>query len=96
MPRHMAGLCFLPSTPFRHTKESEDSVHAREGRGMENWKLIGWVLLVGGALFGVVFGWLQVGDGLWLGSYAAMLAGLTILLTNLIRTVWRLVRNWND
>ncbi len=63
---------------------------------MENWKLIGWVLLVGGVLFGVVFGWLQVGDGLWLGSYAAMLAGLTILLTNLIRTVWRLVRNWND
>ncbi len=67
MPRHMAGLCFLPSTPFRQTKESEDSVHARDGRGMENWKLIGWVLLVGGALFGVVFGWLQVGDGLWLG-----------------------------
>lgn len=63
---------------------------------MENWKLIGWVLLVGGVLFGVVFGRLQVGDGLWLGSYAAMLAGLTILLTNLIRTVWRLVRNWND
>ena len=63
---------------------------------MENWKPIGWVLLVGGVLFGVVFGWLQVGDGLWLGSYAAMLAGLTILLTNLIRTVWRLVRNWND
>ncbi len=63
---------------------------------MENWKLIGWVLLVGGVLFGVVFGWLQVGDKLWLGSYAAMLAGLTILLTNLIRTVWRLVRNWND
>ncbi len=62
---------------------------------MENWKPIGWVLLVGGVLFGVVFGWLQVGDGLWLGSYAAMLAGLTILLSNLIRTLWRSIRNWN-
>ena len=54
---------------------------------MQNWNLTGWLLLVGGFLF--IVGWLQVGDGLWLGSYAAMLAGLTILLTNLIRTLWR-------
>ena len=56
---------------------------------MQNWNPIGWLLLVGGFLFGVIVGWLQVGDRLWLGSYAAMLAGLTILLTNLIRTLWR-------
>ena len=56
---------------------------------MKNWNRIGWLLLVGGFLFSVIVGWLQVGDRLWLGSYAAMLAGLTILLTNLIRTLWR-------
>ena len=56
---------------------------------MENWNLIGWLLLVGGFLLGVIAGWLHAGDGLWLGSFAAMLTGLTILLTNLIRTLWR-------
>ena len=55
---------------------------------MQNWNRIGWLLLVGGSLFSVIVGWLQVGDRLWLGSSAAMLAGLTILLTNLIRTFW--------
>jgi hypothetical protein len=59
---------------------------------MENWNPIGWLLLVGGFLFGVIVGWLHVGDRIWLGSYAAMLAGLTILLTNLIRTLWRASR----
>jgi len=59
---------------------------------MENWNPVGWLLLVGGFLFGVIVGWLQVEDRLWLGSYAAMLAGLTILLTNLIRILWRASR----
>ncbi len=59
---------------------------------MENWNPIGWLLLVGGFLFGVIVGWFQVGDRIWLGSYAAMLAGLTILLTNLVRTLWRASR----
>jgi cytochrome b561 len=59
---------------------------------MENWNPVGWLLLLGGFLFGVIVGWLQVGDKLWLGSYTAMLAGLTILLTNLIRTLWRVRR----
>jgi hypothetical protein len=59
---------------------------------MENWNPVGWLFLVGGFLVGVIVGWLQVGDGLWLGSYAAMLTGLTILLTNLIRTLWRASR----
>ena len=49
-------------------------------------------LLAGALIIGVIVGWIQVGDGLWLGSYAAMLAGLTILLTNLIRTLWRASR----
>ncbi len=30
---------------------------------------------------------------LWLISYTAMLAGLTILLTNLIRALWHFVRS---
>ncbi len=60
---------------------------------MENWNPFGWLLLVGGFLFGVIVGWLQVGDSLWLVSYGVMLAGLTILLTNMIRTLWRLIRN---
>lgn len=59
---------------------------------MENWNPVGWLFLVGGFLFGVAVGWLQVGGSLWLGSYAAMLAGLTILLTNLIRILWRASR----
>jgi hypothetical protein len=59
---------------------------------MENWNPVGWLLLVGGFLAGVIVGWLHVGDKLWLGSYAAMLSGLTILLTNLIRTLWRASR----
>ena len=67
-----------------------------EGRNIENWNPVGWVLLIGGFLFGVVFGWLQVGDNLWLASYAAMLAGLTILLSNLIRTLWRAIRSRID
>ena len=60
---------------------------------MENWNPFGWLLLVGGFLFGVIVGGPQAGDKLWLISYTAMLAGLTILLTNLIRTLWRSIRN---
>jgi hypothetical protein len=56
---------------------------------MEGWNPFGWSLLVGGFLFGVIVGGPQAGDKLWLISYTAMLAGLTILLTNLIRTLWR-------
>jgi hypothetical protein len=55
---------------------------------MQNWNRVGWLLLVGGSVFSVIVRWLQVGDRLWLGSSAAMLAGLTILLTNLTRTFW--------
>ena len=59
---------------------------------MENWNPFGWLLIVTGFLFGVFVGWLQVGDGLWLISYGVMLAGLTILTTNFVRTVWRAIR----
>ena len=76
--------------------ESKDPVHgARRGTGMENWNPFGWLLLVGGFLFGVIVGWLQVGDSLWLVSYGVMLAGLTILLTNMIRTLGRYIRSRN-
>jgi len=60
---------------------------------MEDWNPFGWLLLGGGFLFGVVVGGPQAGDKLWLISYTAMLAGLTILLTNLIRTLWQFARS---
>jgi hypothetical protein len=60
---------------------------------MENWNPFGWLLLAVGFMFGVVVGWAHIGDRLWLVSYGVMLAGLTILLTNMIRTVWRAVRS---
>lgn len=60
---------------------------------MENWNPIGWSLLIGGFLFGVIVGWVQVGDRFWLVSYTTMLAGLAILVTNLIRALWRHVRS---
>lgn len=62
---------------------------------MENWNPIGWSLLIGGFLFGVIVGWAQVGDRFWLVSYTTMLAGLVILVTNLVRALWRLVRSRN-
>ncbi len=38
---------------------------------MENWNPFGWLLLVGGFLFGVIVGGPQAGDKLWLISYTA-------------------------
>ena len=60
---------------------------------MENWNPFGWLLLVGGFIVGVIVGGPQAGDKLWLISYTAMLAGLTILTTNMIRTLWQFVRS---
>ena len=60
---------------------------------MEDWNPFGWLLLAGGFLFGMFVGGPQAGDKLWLISYTAMLAGLTILLTNLLRTLWQFVRS---
>lgn len=59
---------------------------------MENWNPFGWLLLVGGFLFGIVVGGTRVGAGFWLVSYAALLAGLAILTTNMLRSLWRSVR----
>ena len=63
---------------------------------MENWNPVGWTFLIGGFLIGVVFGWLEVGNKLWLVSYATILSGLAILVSNLIRTLWRAVRGRNE
>ena len=62
---------------------------------MQNWNPIGWVLLIGGFLFGVFVEWAGVGDRFWLVSYTTMLAGLTVLVTNLIRAGWRLIKGGN-
>lgn len=59
---------------------------------MENWNPFGWLLLVGGFLFGVMVGGIRAGAGLWLVSYAAVLAGLAILTTNMLRSLWRSIR----
>ena len=58
---------------------------------MEHWNPYGWLLLVGGFLLGVLVGWMGMGMGgwLWMIGYAAMLAGLTILATNMVRALWR-------
>jgi len=62
---------------------------------METWNPIGWSLLIGGFMFGVIVGWAQVGDRFWLVSYTTMLAGLAILVTNIIRAFWRFIHSRN-
>lgn len=56
---------------------------------MENLNPLGWLLLAAGFLCGVYVGGPQSGGGLWLVPYGVMLAGLTILVTNMIRALWR-------
>lgn len=59
---------------------------------MEHWNPYGWMLLAGGFLYGMVVGGLGLGGSLWMIGYALMLAGLTILMTNMVRALWRLGR----
>jgi hypothetical protein len=56
---------------------------------MEHWNPYGWMLLASGFLFGMVIGWFGLGGWFWMIGYCAMLTGLTILTTNLIRAIWR-------
>ncbi len=56
---------------------------------MQNWNPYGWMLLAGGFLYGMVIGWFGLGGSLWMIGYGAMLAGLTILITNMVRAIWR-------
>jgi hypothetical protein len=56
---------------------------------VENWNPYGWLLMAGGFLFGVALGWFGVGGSYWMIGYGAMLAGLTILITNMMRALWR-------
>jgi len=60
---------------------------------MEHWNPIGWLLLAGGFLFGVAIGWVGMAGSLWLIGYGTMLAGLTILMTNMVRAIWRYGRS---
>jgi hypothetical protein len=50
---------------------------------MEHWNPTGWSLLFGGFLFGMIAGWMHAGETLSLVPYATILAGLTILVTNM-------------
>jgi hypothetical protein len=59
---------------------------------MENWNPFGWLLLAGGFLLGLFVGGPQSGGSMWLAPYGVMLAGLTILTMNMIRTFWRATR----
>lgn len=65
---------------------------------MEHWNPYGWLLLGGGFLFGVFVGWMGAGVGgwLWMIGYGAMLAGLTILMTNMVRAIWRYGRKFKS
>ena len=60
---------------------------------MEHWNPFGWLLLFGGFAAGVLVGSIDAGQFWWLTTYGTMLAGLTILVTNMIRTFWRYCRN---
>lgn len=64
---------------------------------MERWNPIGWTLLAGGFLFSAaVAGFGLVGSNwggsIWLIGYLAMLVGLAILITNMLRALWRFGR----
>ena len=59
---------------------------------MDNWNPIGWSLLAGGFLLGVLFGAINQSENLWLVSFGAILAGLGILVTNMVRAGWRALR----
>lgn len=59
---------------------------------MEGWNPIGWLLMAGGFMSIALVGGPQAGHVLWLASYAAMLAGLTILTSNMLRAIWRSIR----
>ena len=59
---------------------------------MENWNPYAWMLLAGGFVYGMVIGWFGLGGYLWLVGYGFMLAGLTILITNMVRALWRFGR----
>jgi len=56
---------------------------------MEHWNPYGWLLMAAGFLFGVALGWYGVGGWYWMIGYCAMLTGLTILMTNMLRAIWR-------
>ena len=60
---------------------------------MKHLNLVGWTLLIGGFLFGMIAGWMQAGEALSFMPNAAILAGLTILVTNMFRTLWRFIRS---
>ncbi len=56
---------------------------------MENWNPIGWTTLFGGLLVGVIGGMLGASGSAWPVSFGLILAGIAILVTNMIRSLWR-------
>ena len=59
---------------------------------MEHWNPYAWMILAGGFVYGMVIGGMGLGGYYWLVGYGLMLTGLTILMTNMMRSLWRLGR----
>ncbi len=77
-----------PATPW----ESEDLIHGGGGRAAWRTGTRSGGCFSLADFLGVVVGGPQSGGSLWLVPYGVMLAGLTILTTNMFRTIWRATR----
>ena len=64
----------------------------RKAKAMENWNPYAWLCLLAGFLAGLASGWLGHNYELLLISYVAILTGLAILTTNMLRALWRYSR----
>ena len=78
-----------PCSVTGHGDPAGQMSKGKEHPSMEHWNPYGWMLLASGFLFGMVIGWFGLGGWFWMIGYCAMLTGLTILTTNLIRAIWR-------
>lgn len=69
---------------------------SREDNVMERWNPVGWSLLVGGFLLGMIAGGMQAGKASSLVPFVPftlIFVGLTILVTNMLCVLWRFIRS---